>query len=115
MNKNRLKIVLELEESQVVLLTKSTEVLAKLTRGEEQDSAEHLKNYITQQIKNSRNELEENRKYIERGYSDREAYLISLSEEYEVPLAEVYEWARSLGPSEDFDRLVQELQRHDND
>jgi hypothetical protein len=48
--------------------------------------------------------------YTDKGYSDRKEYLKSLSEEYEVDLQTVITLADLLGPNEDFDGLVSEIQ-----
>lgn len=44
--------------------------------------------------------------YQENGYENREDYLRSLSEEYDVDYHAVHELATLLGESEDFDGLV---------
>lgn len=44
--------------------------------------------------------------YIEQGYVDREDYLRTLAEDYEVDYYEVFELAFTLGEGEDFDGLV---------
>lgn len=44
--------------------------------------------------------------YTEMGYADRAAYLRSLAEEYGLLIVEVEAMADLLGPSEDFDGLV---------
>ena len=51
-----------------------------------------------------------NKPYIEQGYNNRKDYLESLADEYGVPLDTVFALAQVLGPSEDFDGLVIELQ-----
>ena len=48
--------------------------------------------------------------YQENGYDSREDYLNSLSEDYGVPIDAVYALADVLGPDEDFDGLVSNLQ-----
>lgn len=48
--------------------------------------------------------------YEVKGYIDRDDYLKSLAEEYEVDLATVLALASVLGPSEDFDGLVSALE-----
>ena len=48
--------------------------------------------------------------YQENGYDSREDYLNSLSEDYGVPIDAVYALADILGPDEDFDGLVSNLQ-----
>ena len=52
--------------------------------------------------------------YQERGHTDRSAYLRSLSEDFGVPLAVVYELASLLGADEDFDLLLITLGDYDN-
>ena len=44
--------------------------------------------------------------YQENGYADRDDYLNRLSEDYGVPLENVYSLADMLGENEDFDGLV---------
>lgn len=44
--------------------------------------------------------------YQENGYENREAYLLSLADQYGVDYATVYALADVLGPNEDFDGLV---------
>ena len=44
--------------------------------------------------------------YQERGFINRREYLISLAEEYDLPVSEVFAIAGLLGPSEDFDGLI---------
>ena len=48
--------------------------------------------------------------YKENGYYSRDDYLKSLSEDYGVPIDAVYALAEVLGPDEDFDGLVSNLQ-----
>jgi hypothetical protein len=48
--------------------------------------------------------------YQENGYENREEYLKSLSEEYGVNEDIVFVLADMLGPNEDFDGLVSELE-----
>lgn len=48
--------------------------------------------------------------YLANGYDSREDYLSSLAEYYEVDLATVKELADLLGPNEDFDGLVSQLE-----
>jgi hypothetical protein len=47
--------------------------------------------------------------YQENGYADREEYLTSTADNYGVPSMVVTELASLLGPEEDFDALVSEL------
>lgn len=48
--------------------------------------------------------------YQENGYTNRKDYLNSLAEDFGVPLSVVRELAGVLGPDEDFDGLVTELE-----
>jgi len=48
--------------------------------------------------------------YTEMGYASRRDYLKSLAEEYDVPLDIVTSLATVLGPDEDFDGLVTEVE-----
>jgi hypothetical protein len=48
--------------------------------------------------------------YLENGYENREDYLKSLAEDYDVGLNTVHMLASLLGPDEDFDGLVSELE-----
>lgn len=48
--------------------------------------------------------------YRENGYDNRDDYLRSLSEDYGVPLDAVMAVAEVLGPEEDFDGLVSNLE-----
>jgi len=48
--------------------------------------------------------------YREKGYTDRKDYLHSLSEDYGVPEEAVQALADVLGPDEDFDGLVSNLE-----
>jgi hypothetical protein len=48
--------------------------------------------------------------YQEKGFGSRDAYLKNLAEEYEVSLSTVYTLAYMLGPNEDFDGLLTELE-----
>ena len=44
--------------------------------------------------------------YQENGYADRDDYLTCLSENYNIPIEDVYSLAEMLGENEDFDGLV---------
>ena len=44
--------------------------------------------------------------YKQNGYTDRDDYLTCLSEDYGVPIEDVYSLAEMLGENEDFDGLV---------
>ncbi len=48
--------------------------------------------------------------YRANGYNDREGYLRQLAEDYGVDLDTVYALAGLLGPNEDFDGLVTQLE-----
>ncbi len=48
--------------------------------------------------------------YQENGYDDRDDYLCSLAEDYGIPLDAVIAIAEVLGPEEDFDGLVINLE-----
>ena len=48
--------------------------------------------------------------YQESGYKNRDDYLNSLSEDYGVPIDAVLALAEVLGPDEDFDGLVSNLE-----
>ena len=48
--------------------------------------------------------------YQENGFDDRDDYLLSLAEDYGVPLDAVMAMAEVLGPEEDFDGLVSNLE-----
>lgn len=48
--------------------------------------------------------------YQENGYADRDDYLNSLSEDYGIPNDAVQALAEVLGPDEDFDGLVSNLE-----
>jgi hypothetical protein len=50
--------------------------------------------------------------YIDEGYKGREDYLLSLAEEFELDAELVFELAKVLGESEDFDGLVVTLEDH---
>ena len=48
--------------------------------------------------------------YLEKGYANRSEYLQSLEDEYGVDLFIIQQLAAALGPSEDFDGLVSQLE-----
>ena len=48
--------------------------------------------------------------YKENGYTDRDDYLNCLSEDYGVPIEDVFSLAEMLGENEDFDGLVSALE-----
>ena len=48
--------------------------------------------------------------YQENGYADRDDYLTCLSEDYGVPIEDVFSIAEMLGEHEDFDGLVSALE-----
>ena len=48
--------------------------------------------------------------YQENGYADRDDYLTCLSEDYGLPIEDVYSLAEMLGKNEDFDGLVSALE-----
>lgn len=48
--------------------------------------------------------------YLAHGYNCRTDYLLSLSDEYDVPSYVVFALADVLGPNEDFDGLVTSLE-----
>ncbi len=48
--------------------------------------------------------------YQEEGYANRREYLESLAEDFGVPVKVVFALASILGPDEDFDALVTELE-----
>jgi hypothetical protein len=55
-----------------------------------------------------------NNEYKEQGYKDRNDYLKSLANEFGVDIGAVYMIANTLGPDEDFDALVIELEDYAN-
>ena len=48
--------------------------------------------------------------YKQNEYTDRDDYLTCLSEDYGVPIEDVYSLAEMLGENEDFDGLVSALE-----
>lgn len=48
--------------------------------------------------------------YKEKGYENKKDYLESLSDEYCIPLYVIEALSDILGPSEDFDGLINELE-----
>ena len=48
--------------------------------------------------------------YEQNGYADKDDYMTCLSEDYGVPIEDVYSLAEMLGESEDFDGLVSALE-----
>ncbi len=48
--------------------------------------------------------------YTENGYENRRDYLLCLTDDYGIDIATVTAMASILGPSEDFDALVTEIQ-----
>ena len=48
--------------------------------------------------------------YQENGYADRADYLNCLSEDYDIPAEAIIAMAEVLGPDEDFDGLVSNLE-----
>jgi len=48
--------------------------------------------------------------YQEKGYRDRKHYLRSLADNYDVPYKVVLSIAEFLGPNEDFDGLITEIE-----
>lgn len=48
--------------------------------------------------------------YQENGYLNRRDYLVSLADEYCLPESVVFSLASMLGPSEDFDGLINSLE-----
>jgi hypothetical protein len=53
---------------------------------------------------------DDNSRYTNNGYKDREEYLATLAEDYGIDRMVVNEIASILGSSEDFDGLVSELE-----
>jgi hypothetical protein len=53
---------------------------------------------------------DDNSRYVNNGYKDREDYLATLADDYGIDSMVVNELAGMLGPSEDFDGLVTELE-----
>jgi hypothetical protein len=51
-----------------------------------------------------------NNEYINHGYKDRDDYLANLAEDFGIELLAVRVIADMLGPSEDFDGLLSELE-----
>lgn len=47
--------------------------------------------------------------YQKKGYADRNEYLLSLAEEYEMDVEDVFTIANTLGKMEDFDGLLMAL------
>jgi hypothetical protein len=56
------------------------------------------------------NETNSNERYTTHGYKDRDDYLSSLAQENGIDIMAVRVIADMLGPSEDFDGLVSELE-----
>lgn len=48
--------------------------------------------------------------YQQEGYRNRRHYLQSMAEDYNVPITAVWAMAGMLGPSEDFDGLINALE-----
>lgn len=54
--------------------------------------------------------MADNSIYKQNGFTNRDEYLDYLADEYDVPKVVVYSLAHALGPSEDFDGLVNALE-----
>ena len=52
--------------------------------------------------------------YQKEGYANRSEYLEALSYDFDVPLKDVMMFASKLGPNEDFDGLVNQVNNHAN-
>ncbi len=48
--------------------------------------------------------------YTEFGYANRKEYLESLADQYDVDIETVMALANTLGPEEDFDMLISEIE-----
>jgi len=48
--------------------------------------------------------------YVENGYLNRRDYLTNLAEDFNLPIDVVLDMASMLGPNEDFDGLICELE-----
>ena len=53
--------------------------------------------------------------YTDKGYKNREDYLRSLAEQYEIHYSTVWMFATSLGENEDFDGLITTIEDYKND
>ena len=84
--------------------------------GDELPTKESYKNFINETIdflKNYTESFVENLKesvYTENGFKNRKEYLNSLADDFGVDVQTVYDLASVLGPDEDFDALVTELE-----
>lgn len=54
--------------------------------------------------------LSKNDPYLAHGYNSRSDYLLSLADEYDVPIKAILALADVLGPNEDFDGLIISLE-----
>jgi hypothetical protein len=61
-------------------------------------------------MKTLENETNSNTLYNANGYKDRDDYLISLAQDFEIDIMSVRMISDMLGPSEDFDGLISELE-----
>ena len=61
-------------------------------------------------MKTTENEMDNDERYTAQGYKDRNDYLTSLAGDYGIDMPAVRMIAGILGPSEDFDALVSELE-----
>jgi hypothetical protein len=57
--------------------------------------------------------MEGENKYLKDGYKDRDDYLNNLADDYGVDSMAIHAIAEMLGPSEDFDGLITELDDFD--
>jgi hypothetical protein len=62
-----------------------------------------------------RQQNDDDKRYRTNGYKDRNDYLDTLADDYGVDSFVVHELAGMLGPSEDFDGLVSELEDLDSE
>jgi hypothetical protein len=60
-------------------------------------------------VVSARRRMIEDKPYLDRGYSNREAYLRSLSSDYNIDYEDVYSLASQLGRGNDFSGLVERL------
>lgn len=54
-------------------------------------------------------------RYEKAGYESRDDYLEALADDYDVPMKVVWAFASLLGPEEDFDGLISELQMYNSE
>ena len=112
---DNLTVKVSLDEQEIQYILEGLEVLMSKSKGRNLETLTNLANKYKASVQEAKFNATVNRPYLERGYANRDAYLRSLADEYNVSVTKVFEVAHQLGEEHDFETLPERLESYSDE